>query len=376
MRLEKKLFLLFSFFILLPTMGISSYSLAHEIEDTKSPGKVVSEIFKIKSGLKYDWVRLKLGELIRGEITSLERDKLYFDSDELNELEIDWDDVTELYSGRTNRCVFKGRRVAIGRIHILDDVVMVNGAKEEKYKRDDLLYIFPGEKKELNFWSAKVTLGGQFRGGNSTNIDLSSTGNIMRRTPFTRMIVNYNLAFGKANGVLNSSNVNAQGKYDVFLTYKFFITPFLLQYYRDPFQNIDHRILPGAGIGYEFFNRDDFKWNATTGGGYRYEKFSSVLPGTPTDNSTGAFILGSKLAWDIAKDIETSLFYNFQQGIPDGSERSHHINFTVSFELTKIFDFDLTFIWDHVANPRINSMGVTPKSSDFQLIFGLGIDVH
>lgn len=42
---------------------------------------------------KHAWVQLKSGEWLKGEITRMFDDKLYFDSDEFDNVSLDWGDV-------------------------------------------------------------------------------------------------------------------------------------------------------------------------------------------------------------------------------------------------------------------------------------------
>ena len=46
----------------------------------------------------------------------------------------------------------------------------------------------------------------------------------------------------------------------------------------------------------------------------------------------------------------------------------------LELELTSILDFDITFIWDRIQNPRPNAAGIVPEQDDFRLTFFLGLD--
>src|SRR4029079_5102700 len=48
----------------------------------------------------FDWIQLKSGEWLKGELIALYDGKLEFDSDELEKLTLDWDDVREGHKGR------------------------------------------------------------------------------------------------------------------------------------------------------------------------------------------------------------------------------------------------------------------------------------
>ena len=58
----------------------------------------------------------------------------------------------------------------------------------------------------------------------------------------------------------------------------------------------------------------------------------------------------------------------------EAGETTHHAVGTLSLELTKRLDLDVSFIWDRITNPTVGSDGVQPKPDDFRLVLGLGID--
>ncbi len=55
-------------------------------------------------------------------------------------------------------------------------------------------------------------------------------------------------------------------------------------------------------------------------------------------------------------------------------DTTQHGEFTLSIELTKVFDLDVSWIWDHVGNPAPNEDGTIPKKDDLKLTLGIGID--
>ena len=55
---------------------------------------------------KFDWVQLKSGEWLKGEIQVMRKESLEFESDELDTLNLDWDDVLEVRSPRNMTVTF------------------------------------------------------------------------------------------------------------------------------------------------------------------------------------------------------------------------------------------------------------------------------
>ena len=44
-------------------------------------------------------------------------------------------------------------------------------------------------------------------------------------------------------------------------------------------------------------------------------------------------------------------------------------------ELTRLLDFDITFIWDRIEDPQPDADGIVPKQDDYRLVFFLGFDL-
>lgn len=52
----------------------------------------------------------------------------------------------------------------------------------------------------------------------------------------------------------------------------------------------------------------------------------------------------------------------------------HWLN-SFEFELTRLLDFDVSFIWDRVQYPVADEDGLVPENDDLRLIFGIGLDI-
>ena len=61
-----------------------------------------------------EWVRMSSGEWLMGDLKNLRDDDFVFDSEDLNELTLDWDDVVELRSPRVLTYVFEDKVILVG----------------------------------------------------------------------------------------------------------------------------------------------------------------------------------------------------------------------------------------------------------------------
>ena len=98
---------------------------------------------------KFDWIQLTSDEWLKGEIIAMYDDKLEFDSDELDLLEFDWEDVKQVRSAQTMHIGFLHDLTATGKLFVDGDTVRVIGADEEQFDRSELLTITAGEPKEI-----------------------------------------------------------------------------------------------------------------------------------------------------------------------------------------------------------------------------------
>ena len=144
-----------------------------------------------------DWIKLTSGEWLRGEILLFRDEVLTFDSSELDELEIDWGDISEIRSPRPQTLTFLKKGVVTGTMAMKGDVIKVDtGSGVREYQRANLMSIISGKPSEINFWSIKVTLGLILRAGNSEQKDINSIVLIRREATRSRFDIDWPLAPG------------------------------------------------------------------------------------------------------------------------------------------------------------------------------------
>ena len=66
--------------------------------------------------------------------------------------------------------------------------------------------------------------------------------------------------------------------------------------------------------------------------------------------------------------------YDLQILNKESGTYTHHLITSFETELTKWLDFDTSFVWDRVENPKPNDDGTIPEKDDYYFIFSLGID--
>ena len=322
----------------------------------------------------FDWIQLKSGEWLKGRFKAMQERELEFDSDELDDLTFDWKDIRQVRSPRVIDVLSVTGVQVSGPVTITPEQVAVGGAEPRVFPRNQLQSLTPGGAKERNYWSGKATIGLSLRKGNTDSVDYNAQANLQRRTPATRLSLDYIGNVSSVGGVENANNNRVNTEFDLWLSRRFYLVLPSAEYYQDPFQNLAHRFTAGVGVGYDLILHPKLEWNITTGPAYQYAWFESTQPGEPTEKGTPALTFGSRFDWDITRRIELILEYRGQYTSKEVGETTHHAVSTLSLELTKRFDLDVSLTWDRINNPKVGSDGVQPQPDDVRLVVGLGLD--
>ncbi len=302
----------------------------------------------------------------------MQQRQIEFDSEELNDLTFDWKDIRQVRSARTLDLLFVDGRKMSGPVTVTPEEVAVGGEEPQVFSRDQLQSFTPGGSKEFNYWSGMVSLGLTVRAGNTEQVDYNAQARLQRRTPATRFSLDYIGNISSINGVENANNNRVNSEFDLWFSRRFYLILPQIECYQDPIQKLKARITAGGGAGYDLVDHPNLEWNISTGPAYQYAWFESAESGEPTEKGTAALVFGSRFDWDITQRIGLILEYRGQYTSREVGETTHHAVGTLSLELTKRFDLDVSLIWDRISNPKVGSNGVQPKPDDFRLVVGLG----
>ena len=320
----------------------------------------------------FDWIQLKSGEWLKGQLKAMQQRQIEFDSEELNDLTFDWKDIRQVRSERTLDLLFVDGRKMSGPVTVTPEEVAVGGEEPQVFPRDQLQSFTPGGSKEFNYWSGMVSLGLTVRAGNTEQVEYNAQARLQRRTPATRFSLDYIGNISSFNGVENANNTRVNSEFDLWLSRRFYLILPQLEYYRDPFQNLEHRVTAGGGAGYDLIDHPNLEWNISTGPAYQYAWFEPTQPGDAMEKGTAALVFGSRFDWDITQRIGLIMEYRGQYTSREVGETTHHAVGTLSLELTKRFDLNVSLIWDRISNPKVGLDGVQPQPDDFRLVVGVG----
>jgi putative salt-induced outer membrane protein YdiY len=134
-------------------------------------------------------------------------------------------------------------------------------------------------------WTGTIAISGAWSQGNSNSESLGATLNLMRRTDTDRFLLGAQYLFGKqkVNGISTTATDQwyITPEYDYFFTKKVYMTA-NIRVEKNRIQNLDLRVTPALGVGYQFVERPDFNANVEGGLAWVYEDYTT-LP-NPNEN--------------------------------------------------------------------------------------------
>jgi putative salt-induced outer membrane protein YdiY len=344
---------------------------------------------------------LKSGEWLKGSLKSMQDYSVEFDSEELEWQEFDWEDVYQVYSPHRHKVLFDKKpgegtsyadfvilpqlsqimafsdeRVSVeGSLQVTRDKVTVQ-AKEGPivFDRARLIAVTPAGSHEIDYWSGKITLGLTTLTGNTDSKGLNTTLDLTRRTPATRLALDYLGTMEQLEGVESANNHRATMVFDYWLSRRVYARVPTLEYFSDPFSNVSHRISGMVGLGYDIVRRQNLEWDITMGPGYQWTAFDTVEAGKDETEHTPVFAIGTSAEVDITKRVDLNFTYGGQFISEQAGGQLHHTVATLEIEVTKVLDVDLSVVWDHVSDPREASDGTVPEKDDVRSTIALGVE--
>ena len=324
---------------------------------------------------EFDWVQLVSGEWLKGEIRGMYQDSMEFDSEELDLQSLDLEDITVIRSAQRLAVRFMGDRVARGKLLMEgDDVTVIDDESQERFTRSDLLTISRAAQRRRDYWSGDISLGGNFRSGNTDQAELSTSVALKRRTVESRITLDYLANFTRNNGIESANNHRLKLNWDRFMSDKFFLRPLFGEWYRDPFQNIEARYTVGTGAGYQFIDSGKTEWSVFAGPSRQATRFIDVEEGAADSEGSWALSIGTDYETELTRWLDFTYEYSAQITSEAAGKYNHHMVGTLEFDLVGSLDLDVSLVWDRIESPKPNADGRIPEKDDYRLILGLGYD--
>jgi putative salt-induced outer membrane protein YdiY len=320
----------------------------------------------------WDWLHLGSGEWLKGEILYMRDRTIRFDSDELDELDIDLADCQAIYMNRKSFLRLESGATPQGRGVLRGDVLEFRTVDGEtlEIRRDEIVSIVPGGEREIDYWSFLLGADYALRDGNTDQVDLSGRLSLDRRTATTRFLNSYRGVYGSQDGQKITNNHRITSGLDIFLTSRFYLAVPKVEYYKDEFKNLKHRVTTGGGVGYEFVRKQSMELDVGVGGAYQYQE--SEVGGEEADDF--AAVGSIDLDFDFPGGTELDNVYQVYVVATDMDKTSHHFESTLSVDIWGPLDLDLTFMLDRIEEPEQRDAGERPDRNDISIMAGMSLD--
>ncbi len=321
---------------------------------------------------EFDWVQLPSGEWLGGEVIVLYEDSLEFDSDEMGITKIDWEDVIELRSVQVLEVRPREGESVTGKVLVKEGKVTVMGDQTVVFEQAEILAVTAGVPKEINFWSGEVSASANYQSGNTDKETFSGRATVQRRTVEQRMVFDYIGNYDETENEETENNHRLSADWDRFVTDRVFWSPVVAEYYKDKFQNIEHRITLGIALGYEIIDTSETEWRVSAGPAYTKTWFQDVPEGESDSEDSPAFQAKTRFDHELNDDIDIWYDYRALFTNEDTGKYTHRMETGIAYEIIDDFDVRVSWVWDYIAEPSEDENGEKPDESDTQLFFGIG----
>lgn len=323
----------------------------------------------------YDWLQLVSGEWLKGELIGLFDGDIEFDSEVLDKLVIDAEDVRDVHSSKRFGISVRGEEILIGTVSMHGDRVIVDtGSQQYQLPRQDLVAMTASAERERDRWSGDINLGVNLRQGNVDRTEYNMVAGLDRRTPNHRLRIDYIGSYNKTADIETANDHRLNFVLDRFSGSRLFWRPILGQYLRDPFQNVEHQFTLETGLGYSLVDNGRTEWEIYSGVGANRVRRVSVEAGQSLSSTSPAFTLGTDFETELTSWMDYLLAFQMTFLDEEAGEYQHHLITTLSTDLVGELDLDLTLVWDRTRAPPPLGDGSAAEKDDYRLITSIGFE--
>lgn len=200
-------------------------------------------------------------------------------------------------------------------------------------------------------WTGSLRAAAQLSRGNTYTDGVDFRADAERRSLDDRITLGAGYSFGRERntdtGDKNTTEDNwfARGKYDYFLSKKLYLFG-LINVEKDRIANLDLRVAPSAGVGYQWYERPDFNLRTELGAGWVYEDYS--------DGGHDEHV-SARLAYHVDKRVADRItLFNDLEYLPSVEDiEDFNVNAAagVRFDVTKAFFTDFRVEWQYDSTP-------------------------
>ncbi len=269
-----------------------------------------------------DEVLFKSGDRLTGTVKTVEGGKMTFDSKVAGSLSLNMADIKTFSTDEPIEIALTDGTVVQQKVTAANEgqIAIQPGGAAQPQTLDlaNVVKVNPEKPR----WKGVVTAGATLVRGNTESATATIGAEAARRTDNDRITLGAGYFFAKQrdNTTRDDSTIAdnwfAKGQYDRFLTEKFYAYG-NIRYEKDRIANLDMRLSPGIGFGYQWVERADLNFSTEGGASWIFEKYTE-----PSETRT---YMAGRLAYHLDKSFNT-----FVKGF-------HNLEYIPSFEHVDTF---------------------------------------
>jgi putative salt-induced outer membrane protein YdiY len=310
-----------------------------------------------------DEVRLTNGDRITGKVVEASGGKLKVETAAAGDLTIDLKDVQTFSTDEPVEVRLKDGTTTRTRVGASESA----GAISTGGETDVTLSSVKSVSSQEPHWTGAVVVGGLLTRGNSNTESLNVSVEASRRGRDDRISANAGYIFSRQadpNGpgkTTTADNWFAAGKYDYYFTEKFYGFA-ALRVEHDTIAELDVRVTPSVGVGYQWVESPDFNFATEAGLAWVYEDYATG----GTDDHFAA-----RLAYHVDKKFndKVSVRHNLEYlpSLEDISDYNLNADAGIRASLTKTMFAEFKFEWRYDATPAPDA-----ANNDLRYLLGVG----
>jgi len=208
------------------------------------------------------------------------------------------------------------------------------------------------EEAEEAVWERKITAGYTISRGNTENQQLVANAIIRRTTDNDEFTLKGDLYYSAADKETEAEKWSGMGRYDwKFDPDKRWFNFYQLQAERDRFAEVNYRLIPGVGLGYWFFDREDMRFKAEVAVGLEHTDYRD---GT---EDTSEMVLIPKAYFERNLFVNSKLIQDvtLYPSLTDTGDYRLHSETTLENPLSDKLSVNFTLINDYNSDPPENA---------------------
>ena len=321
----------------------------------------------IAENVMADEIWLKNGDRITGTVKKMENKVLIFKTPYAGEMPIQWDEITAVTTDSPIEMVLDDDTSFLGRMVPAPEGQIELQLVDETVER---LAVDLGEVKAINPTppergleiKARLNIGVKVETGNTDKEEYDVDGRVSLRSEKNRFIFYGEYELDKADGDKTKEQSKVFGKYDRFLTQKFYIFGSTF-FETDVKQDLDFRLVPSAGPGYQFYETELTNLWVELGPSYVIEKYD--------ESDDEEYMAGvSRINFNHYFFKKILQFFHFDQVVLSFEDTSDIVILSrtgIRMPLYKYFNLTAQWNWDWDNDPAPGD-----DRSDHEYILSLG----